>query len=243
MAVYVGDFDPGSIIYLPFTTLLATGGAATFGSTPGIAIRKDGQVTFTSGGVLLSTDVGGIVGQNLVTIASAFSSSYYAAGSNFYAIVTSGSVGGVGLSGYVVGMFSLQARSPLRPTTAGRTITVAASGQVGVNWGDVTNQGSSVTLSATTIAGVTNITPAMINAEVVDALATDTYAEPGQATPSATASLSTKLNYLFKAWLNRLEETATQYKLYNNAGTTVDQKATVADDGTTFTRGAIVSGP
>lgn len=84
---------------------------------------------------------------------------------------------------------------------------------------------------------------AEINAEVVDALATDTYAEPGQGTPAATLSLAAKINYLFKAWRNRSTQTSTAYKLYADDATTVDQKATVSDDATTFDRNEITTGP
>jgi hypothetical protein len=93
------------------------------------------------------------------------------------------------------------------------------------------------------IAALNNLSAAQVNAEVVDALATDTYAEPGQGAPAATASLAAKINYLFKAWRNRKEQTATGFALYNDAGSAVDQKATVGDDGTTTSVGEIVSGP
>lgn len=84
---------------------------------------------------------------------------------------------------------------------------------------------------------------AAINAEIVDALATDTYAEPGQGTPAATATLAAKVNYLYKAWRNRSTQTATQYSLYADDATTVDQKAAVSDDATTFSRGELATGP
>lgn len=86
-------------------------------------------------------------------------------------------------------------------------------------------------------------TPAQVNAEVVDALATDTYAEPGQGTPSDTLSLSAKINHMFKAYRNKKTQTGTTWELFNSAGTVVDQKATLSDDGTIFTNGTIVSGP
>lgn len=86
-------------------------------------------------------------------------------------------------------------------------------------------------------------TPAQVNAEVVDALNVDTYAEPGQEAPAATASLATKIGHLFKAWRNKKTQTATEFALYNDAGDTVDQKATVSDDSTTTTVGEIGSGP
>ena len=77
---------------------------------------------------------------------------------------------------------------------------------------------------------------------MVDALATDTYAEPGQGTPAATTSLAAKINYLYKAWRNRLTQTATTYSLYNDDATTVGQKATVSDNGTTYDKGEIETG-
>lgn len=86
-------------------------------------------------------------------------------------------------------------------------------------------------------------TPAQVNAEVVDALAVDTYAEPGQSTPAATASLATKIGFLVKAWRNRSTQTATTYSLYNDDAVTVDQKATVSDDGVTTDRGEVTTGP
>lgn len=82
-----------------------------------------------------------------------------------------------------------------------------------------------------------------VNAEVVDTLNTDTYAEPGQATPAATATLAAKLNYLYKAWRNRNTQTASQYSLYNDDATTVGQKAAFSDDATTADRGEIATGP
>src|SRR3990167_6937188 len=86
------------------------------------------------------------------------------------------------------------------------------------------------------------VTMAAINAEVVDALNTDTYAEPAQGAPAATASLVSKLGYLYKAWRNKSTQTATQYTLYADDTTTTDQKSTDADDGTTFTKGEVGTG-
>ena len=86
------------------------------------------------------------------------------------------------------------------------------------------------------------VTMAAINAEVVDALNTDTYAEPAQGAPAATASLVSKLGYLYKAWRNKSTQTATQYTLYADNTITTDQKSTDADDGTTFTKGEVGTG-
>lgn len=87
------------------------------------------------------------------------------------------------------------------------------------------------------------LTLANINAQVVDALNTDTYAEPGQGAPPATATLQQKIAYLYKFLRNRITQDATTFKVYNDDGTTVGQKATVSDNGSTFDRGEIESGP
>jgi len=86
-------------------------------------------------------------------------------------------------------------------------------------------------------------TPAQVNAEVVDALATDTYAEPGQEAPAATNTLAVKIAYLFKFLRNRTTQDATTLKVYADDAATVDQKAAVSDDATTYDRGEIGTGP
>lgn len=93
------------------------------------------------------------------------------------------------------------------------------------------------------IAALNNLSAAEVNAQVVDALATDTYAEPGQGTPGATVTLAAKIGYLYKAWRNKSTQTSTQYSLYNDDTTTIDHKATVSDDTTTLTKGEVATGP
>jgi len=67
--------------------------------------------------------------------------------------------------------------------------------------------------------------------------------EPGQGAPGVSVNVLAKLGYLYKAWRNKTEQTATLYSLYNDAGSTVDQKATVSDDATTATIEEVVTGP
>jgi hypothetical protein len=147
----------------------------------------------------------------------------------------------------------------LRPTTDGRTLDVSSTGEAGVDWANVGSPTTTVGLSGTTIStsqAVASVSGAVgsvtalgstaksdVNAEVVDALATDTYAEPGQGAPAATTSLAAKLNYLFKAWRNKSTQDATTYKLFADDASTVDSKATVSDDGTTFVRSEVTTGP
>jgi len=116
-------------------------------------------------------------------------------------------------------------------------ITGNLSGSVGSVTGNV---GGNVTGSVGSLATQAK---ADVNTEVLDVLNTDTFAEPGQGAPAATASIVAKIGYLYKAWRNKSEQTATEYKLYADDATTVDQKATVSDDTTTATKGEVATGP
>ena len=112
----------------------------------------------------------------------------------------------------------------------GAVVAASVTGNVG---GNVT--GSVGSLGATAKSDV--------NAEVLDVLNVDTFAEPGQAAPGATVTLATKVGYLYKAWRNKSDQDATTYQLYNDDATTVDQKASVADALGVITKGEVESGP
>jgi hypothetical protein len=86
-------------------------------------------------------------------------------------------------------------------------------------------------------------TPSDVNDQVVDALTVDTYNEPGQVTPPVITTLANKLNHIYKVLFNPSEQTATLWTGFNRAGSRVDQKATVIDDGTKVTRGPTLGGP
>lgn len=68
-------------------------------------------------------------------------------------------------------------------------------------------------------------------------------AEPAQGAPAASTSILAKMDYLYKAWRNKSTQTATTTSYYDDAGTTVDHKSTVSDNGATFTKGELATGP
>lgn len=131
------------------------------------------------------------------------------------------------------------------------------TGQVSLNAGNVAvdvnydktgydindKTGFSLAGSKNTLDDLNDLSNAQIKAEVVNALTTDDYAEPGQETPAATTNLAKKINFLYKAWRNRSTQTSSQYSLYNDDATTVDQKATVSDDTVTADKGEVTTGP
>ena len=103
--------------------------------------------------------------------------------------------------------------------------------------------GYSISGTKQTLDALTDVTSAQVNAEVVDVLFTDTDAEPAQGAPAATASLATKIGYLYKMLRNKKTANATTISVYDDAGTTVDHKRTISDDATTYTEEEIVTGP
>ena len=90
--------------------------------------------------------------------------------------------------------------------------------------------------AAITAATAPLATPAQVNAEVLDVLNVDTFAELA-APPAATSSLRAKLTWLFMWARNKSTETATQRKLFADDTTTIVGTEAVGDDGTTFTKG------
>lgn len=121
---------------------------------------------------------------------------------------------------------------------------VATPSVAGVPEVDVTHVAGSVQASIATQASVDTIDD-FLDTEVaaILALLDDPRSEPGQGAPPVNPDLATKIDYLYKAWRNRSTVSATQYSLYADDGTTIDQKAALSDDGTTFTRAELATGP
>ena len=94
----------------------------------------------------------------------------------------------------------------------------------------------------TDLGGMSTAMKAEVNAEALDVLNTDTFAEPGQGAPGATITLAAKIGYIYKAFRNKFTQTSTTGTLYNDDGTTAGQVTTVSDDGATFTRGEMGTG-
>ena len=81
-----------------------------------------------------------------------------------------------------------------------------------------------------------------INAEVSDVIKTDTISELPQGLPPATPALDEAIMYLYMHWRNETDTINNQHSIKNNAGTVI-AKATISDDGVTFTKEKYASGP
>lgn len=182
-------------------------------------------------GGLMASDVGSISGDTVAADnleAAADGTGYNLGGGAVVAASVTGAAGSVtGAVGSVTGAVG--------------SVTGNVGGNVAGSVGSVTgNVGGNVTGSVGSLATQAK---ADVNAEVLDVLNTDTFAEPGQEAPGATISLVKKIGYLYKAWRNKSTQTSSTYSLFADDTTTVDQKATVSDDGTTTTVGEKATGP
>jgi hypothetical protein len=124
--MYLGDYDTGKTVRFKFTTRDA---GIPYSLSGGVVyVYKDASTTKSSSGVALTADFDSRTGLNHVAIDMTADSSFYAAGSDFTAVLCSGTVNGYSVAGEVLRDFSIQNRSPLRPATAGRTFEVSSAG-------------------------------------------------------------------------------------------------------------------
>lgn len=153
---YLGDYNLSTVLYTKFTTVNGSGLPTTLSDAPTFGFYQDANVTLFTAGVTGTIDFNTTTGLNHLQLTVTTSATGIAAGSSYQLVVATGSVSGVTMKGYVVGEFSVLTRSPLRPTTAGRTLLVNASGATAIDWGAVSNPGTTVGLSATTLFVVSN---------------------------------------------------------------------------------------
>lgn len=89
---------------------------------------------------------------------------------------------------------------------------------------------------ATSVSALNDLSAAEVNAEVLDVLTTDTFAEPSSV-PAATASLKDMIHWVYTLGRNKMTQTGTTSTLRNDADSGNIATSTVSDNGTTFTRG------
>lgn len=88
------------------------------------------------------------------------------------------------------------------------------------------------------------LTAAAVNAQVVDVLKTDTNSTDGlTGAPPESPNMEEAIGYLYKAFRNKMTTTTTLLSIFDNAGSTVDHKATVSESGGTTTKEEMASGP
>lgn len=124
---HYGDYDANAVVYMEFTTVANGNSVAQTLANGNIVVFKDNSNANSIAGVTLNVDWG-LTGRHLVAINTAANGTYYAGGSFFHAALANGNTAGTSVAGYGVGSFTVRADSALKPTVAGRTLGVDASG-------------------------------------------------------------------------------------------------------------------
>ena len=110
-------------------------------------------------------------------------------------------------------------------------VAVASGSKTGYS---LASDQSAVTVGTVNDLGAT--ARSRVNAELLDVLNVDTFAEPSSV-PAATSTLVAKLQWLFALARNKMTQTSTTQTLRNDADSASIGTSTVADNGTTLTRG------
>lgn len=160
MSNYVGDILVGATVRGTFNTRDTAGAPITLASGT-IRVYKDDGTTEDDSGITLNTDFDGRTGLHLWEIDTSADGTFYSAGSDFFVVLTVGTVNTISVVGVQVGHFSIENRNIKANViqwlgTAAATPTVAGVPEV-----DLTH-----------VAGSTTNVAAL--ATNVDAILTDT---------------------------------------------------------------------
>ncbi len=215
-------------------TTLSAGALAAINAQADTALTDYGALKPTVAGRTLDVSAGGEAGVDWANVGTPSSSVTLSNTS----IATAAAVTTVnGLAAGVITAASIAADAITDAKVASDVTIASVTGAVGSVTGNV---GGNVTGSVGSLGATAK---SDVNAEVLDVLNVDTFAEIGQETPAATQTLRKMIAFLYKAWRNVSTQTSSQYSLMGDDGTTVHQKAAVSDDGSTFTRGEVTTGP
>lgn len=189
--MYHGDTTLGTTRDFKFTTVNASGIPTTLAGVPVVSAYVGNGTTEITAGITLSVDFDGRTGLHNVRVVASGANGF-AADTDVQLVITTGTVDGNSVVGYVIASFSIQARSAA--------------------------------------------TPAQVNAEVLDVLTVDTFAEPA-ALPAATSTIKDKLNWLFALGRNKITLTAPGVQtLRNDADSGTIATSTAVDSAGTTTR-------
>lgn len=243
--MYLGDFKAGRTVRYSYPTLV-DGVPSAFSSVT-VEVYKDGSLVQSTTGVTHTENYDGKTGYNNVVIDLSADGSLYSAGSQF-AVIATGTLNAVsGIQGAHF-QFSIEDRTIGFVGPGAITSAAFAAGALDAVWSTASRlltAGTNIVLSkGVGLLGLNDLSAAQVNSEVVDAINVDTYAEPAQGAPPATASIAAKIGYNYKLARNKITQDNTgALKIYADDGVTVDHKTTTTDDGSTYTRSEIVAGP
>ncbi len=220
MIYWADSANTGQILYGHFETINQSMEASNLTSA-GVALLRGGATGVLTTGISLTTNVGNRTGIHEISINLATAG---LGGGNLYSVYfTSGTVDSKNVTNRIIG-----------------SLTIDKYAQAPSGFSNISITNGAVVASLT--GDLTSTMKTSVNTEVLDVLNTDTFAQPGQGTPPATATPLQMVSYLYKAWRNRKSQTSSEYILYNDDAVTSDQKATITGT-TTVVVGEVTSGP
>lgn len=184
---WIGDFRLGDTIDTKFCTVTTSGAPTTLSGSPVMSAYVGNSTTEITAGITLTADFDSRTGMNHVRIVAS-NGNGYATASNYQLVITTGTVGGTSVVGYVVAEFSIENRSAVMPTTATRTLDVSATGEAGVDWANVGSPTTSLALTGTTIATTQQVDVNTIKTNPVVNAGTVTF--PTGATLASTTNIT-----------------------------------------------------
>lgn len=215
----IGDFRLGDTFDHKFCTVTTTGAPTTLAGTPVVSAYVGNSVTQLTAGITLSVDFDGVTGLHNVRVVASGGNGY-ATASNYQLVITTGTVGGTSVVGYVIGVFSIENRSALMPTVAARTLDVTATGGAGIDWANVEAPTTALALTGTTIAVTQKVD--------VDTIKTNPVVNGGTITFPTTATLASTTNITAGT-----VTTATNVTTVNGLAAAVITAASIAADAIT----------
>lgn len=153
-----GDVAVNATVRFTFTTQAATGAAvapSTAFEAADIRLYKGSSAVERSSqaGWTMTSPFDTITGLHhiVMDLSDNTDAGFYAAGNDYTVVLSPDeTVDGLVVVA-VIGMFSIENRSGLRPTTAGRTLDVSATGEAGLDWANIGAPTTAQNLSATNI--------------------------------------------------------------------------------------------
>ncbi len=128
------DYPLGQTLDFKFTTRQFSTGAPFALVSGAVEVYEDNDISQIIVGETLTPSFDGVVGFNNLRIV-ATGGNGYEVGKSYAAMLSAGTVDGVSVIGEVIAQFSIERSPALRPTTAGRTLDVAATGEVALDFG------------------------------------------------------------------------------------------------------------
>lgn len=165
MATYLGDFPLNGIVYFGWNSNDQLGASVTRATNGTVSVYKDDGTTQTTTGVTDTEDFDGLTGVHWVKVDTSADGTFYATGHDF-AIVLSGAVIDGRTVNAVLAFFSINNRTALRPTTAGRTLDVDSDGQADANVVKVGPAGSGTAQTAGDLAALINTVDDFLDTEI-----------------------------------------------------------------------------